>query len=147
MKLNWGYGIAIVYILFALSMILFVVKASRQHYDLVNDNYYKEAVNYQTKIDAGKNAALADSKLTIEYLSKENAIEISSVSKSGNVKGTLSFYKPDKAGDDFQITFSIDDSGNKKIPLKKLAHGYWNINADWAVNSKQCYSEKRIFVE
>ena len=76
MKLNWGYGIAIVYILFALSMILFVVKASRQHYDLVNDNYYKEAVNYQTKIDAGKNAALADSKLTIKYLSKENAIEI-----------------------------------------------------------------------
>src|SRR5436190_14526070 len=98
MKLNWGFGIAAVYTLFAVSMILFAVKASQQHYDLVNDNYYNEAVNYQQKIDAGKNAALADSKLSIEYLSKENAIEINSVSKSNNkIKGTLSFYKPDRA--------------------------------------------------
>lgn len=147
MKLNWGFGIAAVYTLFAVSMILFAVKASQQHYDLVNDNYYNEAVNYQKRIDAGKNAALAYSKLSIEYLAKENAIEISSDTKSNNIKGTLFFYKPDKAGDDFQITFSIDESAKKIIPLKKLSHGYWNVNADWKVNNKECYSEKRIFVE
>jgi nitrogen fixation protein FixH len=147
MKLNWGFGIAVVYTLFAVCMILFAVKASQQHYDLVNDNYYNEAVNYQKKIDAGKNAALADSKLSIEYLAKENAIEISSVSKSNNINGTLSFYKPDKAGDDFQVAFSINESGKKLIPLKKLAHGYWSVNVAWNMNSKDCYSEKRIFVE
>ena len=58
MKLNWGSGIALVYVIFAGSMVAFAIKASRQHYDLVTENYYTEAVNYQQEIDARHNLSL-----------------------------------------------------------------------------------------
>lgn len=146
MKLNWGFGIAVVYIVFAGSMILFAVKASQQHYDLVSENYYADAVNYQQKIDAGNNAANSNSKLSIQYIAEKNAIEIIALGNSKDINGTLSFYKPDKARDDFQFAFSTGASGKQIIPMKKLAHGYWKINAAWNVDSKNCYIEKRIFI-
>ena len=65
MKNKWGIGIAAAYITFALGMILFAVHASRQHYDLVSNNYYEQAVKYQDKIDAGHNAEQA--KLDIAF--------------------------------------------------------------------------------
>ncbi|MEO8148218.1 MAG: FixH family protein [Bacteroidia bacterium] len=146
MKLNWGSGIAIVYTLFAAGMILFAVIASRQNFDLVTDNYYEEAVNYQKKIDAGNNAVNSESKLSITYLKTGNAIEISTDGKIKSTIGMLSFYKPDKASDDFKLNFSTDDSGKQLIPLKKLAHGYWKINASWNLNGKDCFEVQKIFI-
>jgi nitrogen fixation protein FixH len=144
MKLNWGFGIAAVYTLFVGSMIVFAIKASQQHYDLVSDNYYEDAVGYQQKIDAVKNASV--SGLSIKYLSDNNAVEIISEGETKNVSGTLTFYKPDKAGDDFQLSFSTDDTGKQLLSLKKLAHGYWKMKATWNMNDKNCYTEQRIFI-
>src|SRR5215212_3969619 len=97
MKLNWGSGIAIVYTVFAGSMILFAVKASQQKNDLVIDNYYDEAVNYQTKIDAEHNNNVSGDQLKIEYRENENLIAISFSEKQKPIKGEISFYKPDYA--------------------------------------------------
>lgn len=144
MKLNWGFGIAAVYTLFAGSMIVFAIKASQQHYDLVSDHYYEDAVGYEQRIDAIKNAV--SSGLSIKYLSDDNVVEIILAGETKNISGTLTFYKPDKAGDDFQVSFSTDDSGKQLLPLKKLAHGYWKIKAAWDVNNKSCYTEQRIFI-
>ncbi|MDZ7847906.1 MAG: FixH family protein [Owenweeksia sp.] len=55
MKLNWGTGIAIVLILFAISMGYAVYKAVQQNYDLVTTDYYAEELAYQEKIDQKKN--------------------------------------------------------------------------------------------
>jgi nitrogen fixation protein FixH len=145
MKLNWGYSIAIVYTLFALSMILFAIKASKQHYDLVNDNYYEQAVNYQTKIDAENNASSSSSKLIVNYLHENHSIEIST-SDNKAMNGTLKFYKPDKASDDFAIDFKTDESGKQLIPLKKLAYGNWKVSVSWTMNGKDCYEEKKLFI-
>lgn len=147
MKLNWGFGIATVYILFAGCMIFLAIKASQQHYDLVSQNYYDDAVKYQQKIDAGKNALLLTSKLSIEYLPEKKAVEISSTEKIKNIKGTLFFYKPDKAGDDFQIPFSTGNEGRELITLKQMAHGTWKIYVSWIAEGKDCYAEKKIFVK
>ena len=147
MKLNWGFGIATAYILFAGSMILFAVKASQQDYDLVTDNYYENAVNYQSRIDAEKNALLSNTKLNIEYFQDRNSIDISSPHRTKNIEGTLFFYKPDKAGYDFQIPFSTGSEGIQLIQLKQMAHGTWKINASWITDGKDCYAEKKIFVK
>lgn len=147
MKLNWGFGIAVVYVLFAVSMVLFAIKASSQKYDLVTDSYYNAAVNYQKTIDAENNASRAESKLGIKFLPGENVMEINSNGTTlKKITGILSFYKPDKASDDFTLNFNTDDSGKQIIPLKILAHGYWKVNATWNENGKTCSNEVRIFV-
>ena len=147
MKLNWGFGIAVVYILFAGSMVLFAVTVSRQKYDLVTEHYYEDAVNFQQQIDAGNNGTMVDSKISVTYLPLEKAVAIESVGKNKNIQGTLFFYKPDKASDDFKLNFSTGETGKQIIPLKDPAHGYWKINASWQAEGKACATEKRIFIQ
>jgi nitrogen fixation protein FixH len=143
MKNKWGTGIATAYIIFAGSMIVFAIHASHQHYDLVADNYYEQAVKYQDKIDAGHNGI--QSKLNISYNEKENALQLSTTEEIKS--GILQFYKPDKAADDFKLDFTINSEDKQIIPLKKLAHGYWKVNATWITpDNKSCYSETKIFI-
>ncbi len=50
--MNWGVGIAIVYILFVLGMLTLVFKSRSQKIDLVTENYYQQELAYQEEIDA-----------------------------------------------------------------------------------------------
>ena len=143
MKNKWGLGIATAYIIFASSMIVFAIHASHQHYDLVTDNYYEQAVKYQDKIDEGRNASQAN--LDIAYNAKENSLQLCTESEIKS--GTLQFYKPDKAANDFKLDFTTNPDGRQIIPLQKLAHGYWKVNATWITpENKTCYSETKIFI-
>jgi nitrogen fixation protein FixH len=146
MKNSWGWGIAIAYITFAGCMILFAIKASNQKNDLVATNYYDQAVDYQKKIDAGNNAVNADSKLCFEYSKEKSALEINTSGEIKSTSGSLAFYKPDKASRDFNLSFSTDVNGQQLIPLKNLAHGYWNVSATWTANNKPCFSKTKIFI-
>lgn len=145
MKLNWGFGIAVVYIAFGGSMIAFAVIASRQDNDLVAENYYEQAVSYQKQIDSELNSATAANKLTITYNEKNNSIELRMDNVVQKFSGELSFYKPDHAGDDFKIPFSMNDSAST-VPLKKLAHGYWDVTAAWSIAEKNFSEKKKIFI-
>jgi nitrogen fixation protein FixH len=146
MKFNWGIGIGIVYATFAISMILFAFKASHQKYDLVTENYYDEAVNYQKKIDAGRNAESEGVKLDFNYSEKINSLVISTLGKQQSTSGTFTFYKPDKAIDDFKVDYLTDSNGKQILSLGKRAHGYWDVTANWTINGKECMEEKRIFI-
>lgn len=146
-KLNWGFGIATAYILFASSMVLFAITAFKQNNDLVTPKYYDDAVNYQQKINAQKNALDISSRLDIEYLAPKKEIILSSSSKNKSIEGKLFFYKPDRAGDDFQVSFSMGDDGVEIIPLKDAMRGYWKIQASWSVDGKDCYTEKNILIK
>jgi len=56
MKFNWGHCIAVVLVIFASSILVFVYVASKQKNELVTEKYYEKAVAYQQRIDAEKNA-------------------------------------------------------------------------------------------
>ncbi len=146
MKLSWGTGIAIVYILFALSMITFAVVASMDKFDLVSENYYDNAVNYQQQINAAANTITENSSLEVKYDAHQNAIVINAMGNKKVITGTLAFYKPDKAENDFTTKFSTDTSGVQIVPAAKLAHGQWTLKASWIVDGKDCYIEKKIFI-
>jgi hypothetical protein len=145
MKFNWGIGIATAYVVFVIFIIACVVKASQQQNDLVNDNYYNEAVNYQAKINAMNNTAVEGSTLSVKYILASNSIKISSGIK-GEIAGNLSFYKPDNASADFSLDFTTDENGNKEVAVKELAAGLWKVNARWKVNGKDCFEENNLFV-
>ena len=62
MKLNWGTGIAMVYITFAVSMVG-VVFASRKHDPgLVQKDYYELDLNYQDRLERKQHAAALTEK-------------------------------------------------------------------------------------
>jgi len=146
MKFNWGFGIAIVYIFFAGSMVLFAIKASHQKNELVTDQYYDEAVKYQDKINAEKNAFDSQSMLSVKYIKINQEVVVLAEGPAKHLKGSLEFYKPDKAENDFTLSFETDDSGKQLIPVKKLATGLWKVKCSWNAEGKSCYSENKLFI-
>jgi hypothetical protein len=148
MKINWGFGILITYLLFVAGMVVLAVKSTNQNLDLVSDNYYEAAVSYQNKIMAINNAMKDTSQLTINIIGNGKYVEIeNSQDKHIGFKGNLTFYKPDKAKDDFTFDFEIDSSGRKIIPLKKMTHGYWKLIATWKINENNFYKEEKVFIQ
>ena len=56
-KMNWGKGLIGVFCLFALGMGTLAYKASSTKLDLVSNEYYKDELRYQDKIDGMNNAS------------------------------------------------------------------------------------------
>ena len=146
MKISWGIGIASAYVVFALSMIGFVIKASQQNNDLVSSDYYEDAVNYQQRIDNRNNANHPGSGIEINYLEEENSLKI--ISAAGSVEGgNIFFYKPDNAAKDFEKSFSIVDDSVAYIPLQNVSSGKWKLKISWRNGEKNYYTETSVLIK
>jgi hypothetical protein len=146
MKLNWGFGIFLSYVIFAGSMVLFAVKASQQSNDLVSEDYYEDAVKYQEKIDASKNAMDGSSLIDAKFINERRSLEIFSNDSLMNTVGKIDFYKPDDSKKDFSLDFKINSGMRSIYTLKSIPSGEWKLNISWTIGQKEYYLEKRITV-
>lgn len=145
MKLNWGHGIAITYLVFVAAIIYFVVIASQQNYDLVSADYYKDAVNYQERINSRINAMNQTEGLQSKFILEKSVVEIVSTMKE-EVQGQVFFYKPDNAKSDFVVPIKLASSGQLQIPMQNKSKGYWKLKTTWNSSAGACFSESTIMV-
>ena len=146
MKLNWGFGILVSYLIFAGTMVLFAVKASQQSNDLVTDEYYEDAVNYQQKIDASKNALDGTSLIDVRFINESKTLELLANDSLNNYIGMIYFYKPDDSKKDFNLDFKINNGTQSLYSLNSIPSGIWKMNISWTIGQKKYYLEKRITV-
>jgi nitrogen fixation protein FixH len=147
MKINFGISIAIAYLVFVGGMVTFAVVASNQKNDLVTENYYNEAVAYQDRIEAVKNAKATGTDLQVSFHIPDHSIRVRQSENSKSISGEIYFYRPDNAGSDFHVPFTI----NTREEILKLNHkmtlGFWKAKAQWMEDSLLCISENKIFVQ
>ncbi|MBK8846153.1 MAG: FixH family protein [Bacteroidetes bacterium] len=143
MKLNWGHGITFTYLTFVTVMILFAVKASQQTYDLVSTDYYKDAVNYQERINARVNALNQAEGLQLKLNYDKNVVEVISTSHE-KVEGQVSFYKPDNAKSDFVVPVKLEPNSTIQIPMQGKPRGFWKLRATWNTALGACSNESSI---
>ena len=147
MKFNWGTGLIIAFSLFAAGMIYLVSLCSKQNEDLVSIDYYAQAIQYQSRIDAQKNMALLSSTEVITYNDTLPGIDLQFPPefKTDKVTGTLHFFKPDDASLDFSATISTDNSF-QVIPVPKLKKGLWRAQLQWNCRSIDYYHEQNLLI-
>lgn len=143
MKINWGTGIVIGFVVF-IGFILFLVitMVNNSHHDLVTKDYYEDELNYQEEIDAEENAQ----QLTINIQSErtEDGLlytfpENLDVDK---IKGNVFLYRPSNKQLDFDLPIVLSGS-NLLIPDNRLLEGRWNITIKWEYEEKQyLYKDK-----
>lgn len=145
-KANWGTGIVITYAIFVICMVSFAIHVSGFKYDLVSQDYYDKAVNFQQQIDA-ENASLdiAES-VFISWHQQSGSIQLL-LNGCPSQQGSISFYKPDNAAMDFAVNFKTDQGGVATVPKKRMAHGFWNIAVKWKSGEKDYFVSKKLFVE
>lgn len=145
MKLNWGHGIIIAFILFMSFILYFVITITLQPkyaYDLVDEEYYKTELKYQEEIDKLENTKNLSSEIHI--IKSGKGLEISFPKEINEATtGVISFYRPSTKVLDFKLPLTI--SSNKTIVLHdNLISGNWNINIEFTSNSTE-YLFKKSF--
>jgi hypothetical protein len=144
MKINWGTGIVISFIIFTLAIAFIIIFPFNQRIDLVTTDYYEQEIKYQDQIDMLERTLLLDESIFINQ--NEQAINIIFPSSYQEISGEIIFYRPADAGRDFSIPIKTDTSGLHSIDLRRLIPGYWKVKVLWNMNNLQYYYEKNIII-
>lgn len=146
MKLNWGFGIAAVYSIFALSMIYMAVKSSSQDHSLVVENYYEKDLQYQQQLDKLVNSQ-SIGEVTVALTADQHFIQIQFPENIGTPQGNIQFYNPVNKRLDFNVAVNV--SGTPAIQLidrKAIQPGRWKVKIDWKSGETAYYHEKELLL-
>lgn len=144
MKFNWGTGIALVYVVFALSMVGAVFASRKHDPGLMQKNYYDLDLNYQARMDKKQNAANLAELPTVRFDAAAKTIGVHFPTGMNASSGSAKFYRSATTRDDFSV--KIENTDSLEIPAQKLAPGRWHIELDWEANGKMYFWQTTVIV-
>ena len=133
MKINWGTGIVIAFIVFIgfiLFLIMLMMTDDKFNHELVTEEYYKKGTYFQEEIDAEKNSQNLSESIIITKSTKGILLVFPKDLEYSKIEGTIFFYRPSNENLDFKMP--IVPSGNQLlIPDSQLVEGRWDISVNW----------------
>jgi hypothetical protein len=124
-------------------MIILVVASSRQKFDLVSKDYYKDEIAYQNVLDAGHNQSALSTPIGIHANGASVILEFPSDFKGRTLTGDVLFYSPVNEDWDRDVKISADDN-TMTIPRSKLNNTRYTIKINCVVDGKAYYQESDI---
>ena len=143
MKLNWGTGIVIAFVIFAALLTVAMVMGSRQRVDLVTPDYYEKELQFQDQIDFSENAKQIGD-LIISVSGTEVSIKFPAAIDFEDVKGHISFYKPDNANFDFEEDLKLNAQNIQIINRENRIGGLWTVMVLAKQGGTSYYWEEKI---
>ena len=148
MKINWGTGIVIAFVLFMSFILYFVIKVqSDDKYDneLVTQEYYKKEKLVQGNIESIQNANSLNVKVAITKTEEGLVVSFPDSLDPKLIKGKVSLYRPSNQKLDFETLISLSGS-DLLIPKNNLVGGRWDISIDWTYDGKEILTKKTIYL-
>ena len=143
MKFNWGTGITIFIIGFMGFILFMVFKASNTKSDLYAKDYYKQEMNYQSKIDAEHNVKKLKGKITITQNNEDVIITYPTDFEGKKLKGNIHFFRPDNVA--FDKVFEITTEQHKQhLSKENLVKGWYQVKVNFESEKLNYFIEKRI---
>jgi hypothetical protein len=146
MKLNWGTGIVIAIIAFMSFIMYFVISMSTgksYNHDLVSEKYYQNELEYQTSIDATKNAKGLKENIKVIKASEGLKIYFPTEFNPKEITGKVFLYRPSNKQLDFEIPISLSNT-YLLVPEKRLLGGRWNITVSWNYKNTAYLFQKEL---
>jgi len=143
--MNWGTGIFITIVVFLIGMITLVIISSMQPLNLVVDDYYPKAIDYQSQIERIKRTNALDEN--IQFDQDNDFIYVKFPKMDSNPKGTILVFFPRDNHLDKQYEIQLDDSLTQKIEKKGMLRGRCVIKVNWAVDSLEYYTEQNFMLQ
>jgi hypothetical protein len=139
-KINWGAGIAAVYIGFVAMILVLVCMSAGQKIDLVTDHYYDEELRFQDKIDKIKRADSLSQPLTWEVTNNGLAIHYPKMLDDHAISGNINLYCP--SNDKNDRSFKVVSAGNEQfIPFSNVPDARYKVQIDWKSSETTYWNE------
>ena len=146
LRLNWGAGIAILYLGFVAMIVVLVVMSMRQKIDLVTDEYYAEELLFQGKIDKIKRAQALPEPLKWEVTDDAILIQYPGNFAENTLSGTVKLYCA--ADNKRDRSFPVNPENHMQvIPLSKIPEGRFSLQIDWKQGQDLYWDEGVIVVK
>jgi hypothetical protein len=135
--MNWGKSIMWVFIAFAAGMMFLVYRATQTQFELVEDDYYEQELNFQNQINQTNAAVINHQKLRSWITGNQINIQIEGVNKPV-YGGQVWFYDAQNRKNDRKFELARKDSAFWVIPAEKfpkelLANGCYEIKGMWII--------------
>lgn len=145
LPLNWGTGIALSYVVFALGTMGFVVFALQRPVDLVSTDYYAQSLRQDQQMDAVRNARGLGTAAGVVQ-SQDRAVVVSiPQAQASSARGTVTLYRASDASADHVVDLRTDAAGRQRISLDGLKPGAWSVHVRWQAGGREFYLEQRVF--
>lgn len=143
MKWNFGTGIAVVYSIFALSMVATAIRSTHYDVGLVKKDYYADDLAYQAHFNKVQNDKSSVERLKISR-DTEGALFLSFPKNQVAPNGSITFFRPSKMGIDQTFAIKTTADNTMRIPTHNLMNGLWKIQINWSANGTAFYREEAI---
>ncbi len=142
--MNFGKGIVVSFILFALFIAVLVVVCVRQDVNLVSDNYYQEELVHSEKMDQIKNTNLLLEQPNILVL--KDYVELHFSRLLDVEKGEVIFIRPSDSNLDkiFKVESGAGDV--QQFKLIDFEKGQYRVRFKWTMEGRDYFYEKLIVI-
>ncbi|MEM8907888.1 MAG: FixH family protein [Bacteroidota bacterium] len=146
MKFNWGFGIALFYLSFMVTLVYVVFKSTTYDHSLVMDNYYEQDLQYQQHYEKLQNAQALAQQVSVQYDDQAKTIAFQFPEHDQLVKGTIHFFCPSTKHGDWVEVIKLDEQQKMTIAKPQLMAGRWKIKIDWTDTNKKYFQETEMML-
>lgn len=144
MKFNWGTGIVIFFIFFAVSMTFAVVSTTKYPPQLVQKDYYALDLNYQDRLERKQNASALPVLPKVQFNAASSAIQVEFPTGMVAQTGTAKCYRSSTTRDD--VSLPLDNVSNLDIPTAQFKSGRWHVELNWETADGKKYFWENVIV-
>ncbi|MCA6073257.1 FixH family protein [Fulvivirga sedimenti] len=139
--MNWGYKIAISFVIFIGIIVTMVVISMNQDISLVSADYYEQELAYQDQIDRMERTRKLEKQPEI-ILDRNSGVITIDVFDSTVDSGEILFFRPSDASMDKRVSFPA--SGKLNIAVNDWEQGLWKVKLSWSVAGDDFYLEEIV---
>ena len=146
MKLNWGTAVFIAFGLFMIFITALVVKTYQYKIELVSEDYYRQELQYQEKINKMNHVTDAH-KITWNLDPDFLVLTYPKGIRGENLKGKIEFYRPSDSSKDLIVPLYLEEGGKQYIKKGLLTTGLYKMKIEWMVKGVDYYTEEDIYLQ
>ncbi|MBI5475451.1 MAG: FixH family protein [Ignavibacteriales bacterium] len=147
MKFNWGFGIALVIVIFAAGVGVLVYIAASQKVDLVADDYYDQELKHQNRIDESKRSSDLKKKIEVRAANSELKIIFPDSFLSREITGSIMLYRPSDRKSDIMLPLVLDSANIQTILTPSFQKGLWRAKIMWEYEKEKYYQEEVVIIQ
>lgn len=139
---SWGFGIALLYTVFAVSILGLVWQSFGQKIELVTDNYYEKELEFDAQIAKSNRAKALPEPLMWSISNDSLRLRFPGLATGGK----LTFLRPSDAAADTVIAVSQNVGSEIAVALSAFRKGAYRLKADWTMADGGYYSEHIVVI-
>ncbi len=148
MKFNWGHAIITAFALFIGYILFMVITMATTHTDIVEEDYYAQQIDYETKKVATENANPFASDINLHHQSEKMVVEFPEAANMEQLNsGEFWFYRKENKAYDMKFAFNPEGKNIQVLPLEELKSGNYELRISWKAGDKDYFTAKEVIIE